>query len=614
VQLVLTGLTSEDTAHFVELSSGIAPMTALSAAIHEVSSGNPLFVAELVRLLRAEDRLRELAREDALVLPRGIEHVIARRVQHLSEPCRRTLAFAAVVGNEIEIAVLARAAGADGQELLAQIEEAQAARVIEEAANGRRVIRFSHDLVRQTLYTGLAAVERTRMHAAVAEAIEQLNLGDLVPVLPKLAHHYSEALPATDAETAIRYLTLAGDAAAELMAYEDAASLYTRAIEVASSDGAEPAAKSELFIKLAEQFIRAGDATRAAAALDQAVPVRGGGLPPALAGRAAVARAENDLFDACEIGRERIEEVIAMFQELGDPAGEARAWNALCVYSHGHACFVDSGEAAREMLACARRAGSTLLTDLAIRSIGASVARTTPVSQAMPAVRSLLDQVRGPASKARIFLYLAELEARAGRFDEMRALLAQADAEAVGLENEWDMCSSQPSARMELLAGNPARAEAIARKSCVDLERRGLAAYLSSDLYLLADALIAQGRLDEAGAELDRGAAIVVDSDLDAHAGQSRARAQVQLARGELAAAERSIREAMEWNDRMQWPDGRIEILLVLARVLFEARRDEEARQVAERALEVSEAIEYKVYADRARELLATREYASAEI
>src|SRR4051812_30180960 len=81
VQLVLTGLSGDDTAHFVELSAGIAPMPALAAAIHDVTSGNPLFVNELVRLLRSEQRLNELEGVTKLELPRAIDGVIGRRLE-----------------------------------------------------------------------------------------------------------------------------------------------------------------------------------------------------------------------------------------------------------------------------------------------------------------------------------------------------------------------------------------------------------------------------------------------------------------------------------------------------------------------------------------------------
>ncbi|MFL5841964.1 MAG: BTAD domain-containing putative transcriptional regulator [Thermoleophilaceae bacterium] len=613
VQLVLTGLKADDTAHFVELSSGVAPMGTLAAAIHKVTSGNPLFVSELVRLLRAEGRLQELERDDELVLPRGIEQVIARRLQRLSEACRRTLSIAAVIGTEVELPVLERAAVVEGEELLARIEEAQAARVLEEARNARGVVRFTHDLVRQTLYTELGGVERARLHARVAEALEQLYAGNVDRVLPKLAYHYSEALPVADAATAFRYLVLAGDAAADLTAYEDAATLYTRAIETESSSGAEPSTLAELAVKLAEQCIRVGDVSRTGAALAKAESLGAGGLTPALAGRLVLVEAELDLSDACVAGRERVEEVLAMYQELGDTLGEARAWHGLASWAHGHARFADVLDAAREMLGCARRAGSTALTEHAIRELAASLSRVSmPVSEAAPAVRALLEQVHTRASEARVLMYLAELEARTGHFDEMRALLAQAHAAAEGADSSFDACVAMPTVRLELLAGNWARAEALARKVCDDDERAGLLAYVASDVVYLAEALTAQSRLDEADEALERGLRVLVPTDTDALHGHARARARIELARGEIDAAEASVRRALEQVDQMQWPDARIQTLLLHARILLAAERDDEARAVGEEALVASEALDHAVYTGQARELLGARSSSAA--
>src|SRR5207249_10444005 len=110
LQLVLTGLSADDTAHFVELSARVAPMPILAAAIHDTTSGNPLFVSELVRLLAAEDRLHELDRDQDLALPRGVGQVIARRVEHLSAASREALSTAAVIGREFDLALLSRVA------------------------------------------------------------------------------------------------------------------------------------------------------------------------------------------------------------------------------------------------------------------------------------------------------------------------------------------------------------------------------------------------------------------------------------------------------------------------------------------------------------------------
>jgi DNA-binding SARP family transcriptional activator len=598
VQLVLTGLTGEDTAHFVELSSGVAPMGALAAAIWDVSSGNPLFVSELVRLLQSERRLNELGADDVLLLPRGIEQVIGRRLQQLSAEVRETLSLAAVIGTEFQQVVLERASASDPGALLDRLDKAETARVVERVDPAR--LRFSHDLVRQSLYGALKAGERSRAHLSVAEAIERLD----PKAIPDLSHHYSQALPLGDAEKAVRYTTLAGDVAAELLGYEDAAGHYRRAIEIATARGVDPAELPELYIKLAEQCSRALDAPAAATALDQAEAAAGGELPPALHGRAELTRAEYDLFDVCASGRERVVEVIRLYEELGDLPGQARAWDGLHCWAYSHARLTEASEAAARTLELSRQVGNRELTERALRILGAGLAYGDfRASEAELQLRSLMDQSSNPATKGRFLIYLGVLEARRGRFDEMRVLIREA-AEVLDDQEFLSGSAAGHTMRLELLAGNPARAELIARRSCDDLERRGLSSYLASEVVPFVEALIAQGKLDEAEVQLRRGEAVLVETDLDARHGQARAGAALHLARHEIDEAEAAAHAALRVLDEMQWPDLRIQTQLILARTLFEAGRTDEARDVAEAALEASEAIEHVVYAERARDLL----------
>jgi ATP/maltotriose-dependent transcriptional regulator MalT len=112
----------------------------------------------------------------------------------------------------------------------------------------------------------------------------------------------------------------------------------------------------------------------------------------------------------------------------------------------------------------------------------------------------------------------------------MRSRLRQAE-EAMGDVNYVICAVSQMTMNMELVAGNPARAESVGRASCAYLEQRGLTSYLSIDVAYLAEALIAQGKLDEAEAAIARGATLVVPSDIDALYWQARARAGLARAR-----------------------------------------------------------------------------------
>ena len=162
---------------------------------------------------------------------------------------------------------------------------------------------------------------------------------------------------------------------------------------------------------------------------------------------------------------------------------------------------------------------------------------------------------------------------------------------------------------MELLAGNYTRAEELARELCEGYWATGLVAYLSSEVTYLVDALIPQGQLDEAAAELERVEPLVAPDDVDALFRQARSRARLELARGNIEAAEVSARAAVEHVEQAQTADEHVDTLMVLAAVLLAGDGREEARAVTARALEVAEARENVVLAARARELLASQDY-----
>jgi hypothetical protein len=614
LQLVLTGLSGDDTAHFVELSAGVAPMPVLAAAIHEASSGNPLFVSELVRLLRAEDRLHELEHDAALVLPRGVDQVIARRLEHVSDPCRRTLSLAAVVGRQFDLTVLQQAGDAQGDELLGQLEEALAARVVEAVAGARGAHRFSHDLVRQTLYSALGAVERRHTHEAVARALEKLHGSRPASVVTDLAHHFGEALPGGDPDKAIEYLTLAGHSAAELAAYHEAAAYYERAAEVAKTCGAEAATVCELQVKLVEQLVAIPDLKRAQAEVEEAEALAAAAPDRARDGRLTVARAHLGLLDALAMDEDEIFDAISLFEEIGDPLGAARGWWALVVLNCGRSDRLQGGEAAERMLECARRGCSRSLTGQAIKSIATDFALgSAPVTPAIARARTLFDQAEDGLTRGRVLNCIATLQAIQGRFDEARASIAEARLQPPASDRaSLESYLSSTGSRLEYAAGNFRRAEELAREGCADLESQGLVRYLSSELMFLVDPLIAQGKLEEASGLLERAAPMAAPDDADALLRQARSRARLACARGDLATAEAEARVSLDHVERAYAPDEHAECLLLLADILSATGRDAEAREAAAKALAISEAREHLVFARRARDLLGAAEPAVA--
>jgi len=159
-------------------------------------------------------------------------------------------------------------------------------------------------------------------------------------------------------------------------------------------------------------------------------------------------------------------------------------------------------------------------------------------------------------------------------------------------------------AAVELLAGNPQRAEEIERPSCAQLDHKGQTAPLASQLTVLVDALIAQGRLEEAEAELERAVAILRPEDVDAIQSQARSRARLQLARADIEGADEAMRIAIEYVFRQDMLEEQAENLVLLAQVKLAAGAPNEAYQAAKEALSISERRGHDVFAERARELL----------
>jgi eukaryotic-like serine/threonine-protein kinase len=112
-RLLLGGLDQAEVASFVALVAGVAPSSALAAAVHRRTDGNPSFVSEVVRLQASQGRLHHTETDRRVLaagLPEGVEVVVAERLGRLSEDCRRVLEVAAVLGRDFQLRALTRSA------------------------------------------------------------------------------------------------------------------------------------------------------------------------------------------------------------------------------------------------------------------------------------------------------------------------------------------------------------------------------------------------------------------------------------------------------------------------------------------------------------------------
>ena len=227
--LELKGLNQQEVGQLAEATRGLRLEQSLLETLHGRTEGNPLFVGEVVRVLGSEGGVDGL--EWDLRIPSGIKDVIGRRLDGLTEECNRLLTLASVIGREFELSQLAPLVEDMSEDrLLEVLEEALSARVIEELPQSVGRYQFTHALIQETLFEELTITRRTRLHARIAEALEQLYEGNVEARAGELAHHFAEAETVLGTERLVHYSYLAGERALGSYAWEEAAAHFQRAL------------------------------------------------------------------------------------------------------------------------------------------------------------------------------------------------------------------------------------------------------------------------------------------------------------------------------------------------------------------------------------------------
>lgn len=234
-RLTLRGLSREDVASFVGRMVRRAPVTpALIEAVHRQTEGNPLFVTEVVRLLSQEGAWAEgdiSTMRGNMRIPEGVCEVIGRRLDRLSEQCNECLTTAAVIGRQFTLEQLNRLMdGMTQAQVLDAIEQALAARVIEEIPATANHFQFTHALIGETLVEELSTSRRIRLHERIGAALEDLFGEEAAAHAPELAHHFTEAVGAIGSDKSIHYSLLAGEQALAAYAHEQALAHFDRGL------------------------------------------------------------------------------------------------------------------------------------------------------------------------------------------------------------------------------------------------------------------------------------------------------------------------------------------------------------------------------------------------
>ena len=560
--LLLGGLGQQDVASFVALVAGAEASAELAAEVYRQTDGNPFFVTEMVRLLASQGRLDPAAGSAAVLgggLPEGVRAVVAERLGRLSGDCRRILEVAAVVGRDFELRVLQPASGLDAERLLVLLEEAEAARVVGAVPGGLSRWRFAHALVREVLYEGLLAARRVHLHGLVGEALEAVYAADPGPHLAELAHHLVEAAPGSveTAAKAVQMATLAGRRALEVLAWEEAAELFERALaalELAERPG--PQQRCELLLAVGEARMAASDVPAARTAYAQAGELaRRIGSPGALAqaGLGLGSEFTSGVVDPVQVGL--LEEALPALGKADSPlrarvlAGLARALVSTPQVERRLALSADAVQMARRLGDPATLAAVLFGRHLAVwGSERAEVAgeRLAIATEVVGLAEQIGDRAMALRGRGLRRIDLLELGDLAG-YDADLAAAERAAEELRQLRYRWQLPLAH--ATRALLAGRFAQAEELMEQGLAVGRRAGDQAVGNYYMGIIATLRFMQGRFGELSEALRDAAArfpamVVFRAGLAAalaEAGRAdQARAEVErLAASDLAAVPR---------------------------------------------------------------------------
>jgi DNA-binding CsgD family transcriptional regulator len=221
--------------------------------LHRATSGNPLALLELPRVLTAAQRTGAAPVFEPLPVSEAVQAAFGQRIHALPDHAQRALMVAAAESSS-ELRVIGRAC-ADLGIAASALEDAEATGLVD---LGDTRITFRHPLVRSAAYYGLAPSLRRTAHRALAEATGREP--------ERRAWHLAAAALGPDEEVAVA-LESAGAEALRRGALGTAAAAYERAADLTP----ETDDRVRRLYRAAEAAYAGGVRSRAESVLEQAL-------------------------------------------------------------------------------------------------------------------------------------------------------------------------------------------------------------------------------------------------------------------------------------------------------------------------------------------------------
>ena len=623
--LLLQPLDAKASAELIANLLGGAGLPAdASDRLNEAAGGNPLFVEQMLSMM-VDDGV--LVRQNggwtpagdlaSVAVPPSVSALLAARLERLTDDERRAIECAAVIGKVFYAGavrdLLPEHLRTAALGLIRSLIRKELMRSDRSMVPGEEAFRFHHILIRDAAYQAIPKERRADLHEGVAAWIARVG-GDRAEEQDEIVGYHLEQ--------AFRYREALGpvdDAAREL---------GRRAADRLAAAGSRALARHDMravanLLGRAEALLDPSDPARLALLPDLSYALWEGGLTDESTAVTSEFRTlAEDLGDADLIayatvaqwwvrgelerpfGRARsdAEDAIPVFEASGNERGLSRAWHVIADVEW------DLGQAGKQLDALehaldhAGRARASFETEEAFHSVTAAIVRgPIAVSEAIARAEGIIGEFpdnRGV--EAYMSHALAHLRARLGEFDAARDAVDRYRGfllDTGQLMAYWR--SAEVRFDVEMLAGDVEAAADVAEEAHATLSERGDRwPYLCA---FLAQARFALGKYGEASevAEIAASSANAIERALGLGV-----LARIRARKGDAAAAQEMIEEAVAIVERTDFLFDRGTVFLDRAEVMEMLGRDEEARAARERALEMFGKKGDLVSAARTRSLL----------
>jgi class 3 adenylate cyclase/tetratricopeptide (TPR) repeat protein len=581
------------------------------ARIVEAAEGNPLFVEEMVAMVR-DDGV-----DEDVVVPPTIHALLQARLDRLGGDERTVIERGAVEGKIFHRGAVLELAPAPvrpavSTHLLTLVRK-ELIRPEQATLPGEDAFRFRHLLIRDAAYESVPKETRAALHEQFAAWLDThaqlVEQDEIVGYHLEQAARYLEEIGSPEpriAEHAFRRLAAAGRGALGRSDWHAARALMRRALVLLSlGDAARIDVLPDYYLALLES----GDPAEAPTVVAelQASPDEGAQAYGAMfAGELELTNKRSKTFGSAEF-QQTVASAIERFEQLGDSKGLAYASRIAAWERWASLRFAEAIEKFEAEAEHAARAGIQYLEDDAQARIArAHSSGPTPVPETIERLQEFIQKyAERPLALAGIQSALARALATSGEIEAARELQ---DAEDVFLEAGMVMEATSrywTKAVVARCAGDAEEEERLLRAMVEELEELNDRMYLSTHLMELGRCLAERGKDEEAQRALERSQEVTSPEDIVDVVGLASLEAVLRARRGELDEAQELASRALARVEETDHVGMRLDTRWSAAKVFELAGRGDEAKALLEESIEIAERYGHLVAAERARERLA---------